>query len=138
MDVNGTQFESEIPVRPSDIDMNLHVHNTVYLDYVLAARYDQMARCYKMSMAEFLQRGLSWWVHKAYIEHKKGLELGDTAVVRTWLSAYERSRVTVNFEIIQKSSGQLSAAGQLEYVLINTASGRPERIPPDVIEKYTV
>lgn len=138
MDVNGTHFESEIPVRPSDIDLNQHVHNTIYLDYVLAARYDQMARCYKMSMDEFLQRGLSWWVHKAYIEHKKGLGLGDTAVVRTWLSGYERSRVTVQFEIAQKSTGQISATGHLEYVLINTASGRPERIPPDVIEKYTV
>ena len=39
-------FESELTVRPDDIDMNNHVHNSKYLDYVLAARYDQMGRCF--------------------------------------------------------------------------------------------
>ena len=39
-------FETIVPVRPDDIDMNQHVHNSKYLDYVLAARLDQMERCY--------------------------------------------------------------------------------------------
>ncbi|MEM7013763.1 MAG: acyl-CoA thioesterase, partial [Verrucomicrobiota bacterium] len=30
-------FESELAVRPDDIDLNGHVHNSKYLDYVLAA-----------------------------------------------------------------------------------------------------
>ncbi len=47
-------------VRPDDIDMNQHVHNSRYFDYVLAARYDQMSRCYKMSMEEFLKAGFGW------------------------------------------------------------------------------
>ena len=40
-----SRFETELQVRPDDIDMNQHVHNSRYFDYVLAARYDQMARC---------------------------------------------------------------------------------------------
>ena len=54
-----TKFDSEIIVRPSEIDLNRHVHQSVYLDYVLFARWDQMKRCYKMSMAEFFKRGLA-------------------------------------------------------------------------------
>ncbi len=138
MKINGTKFESKIPVRPSDIDINQHVHNTIYLDYVLAARYDQMGRCYKMSMEEFLAQGYTWWVRKAYIEHKRGLSIGDVAVVRTWVDEAERSRVTVCFEILQKSSGALSASGYLEYVMINTATGRPEAIPQYIFDKYSV
>ena len=53
-----TRFETELHVRPDDIDMNQHVHSSRYQDYVLAARYDQMARCYKVSMDEFTQAGL--------------------------------------------------------------------------------
>lgn len=34
------KFDTELAVRPDDIDMNNHVHNSKYLDYVLAARYD--------------------------------------------------------------------------------------------------
>jgi acyl-CoA thioester hydrolase len=138
MEINGTKFSSDIPVRPSDIDMNQHVHNTAYLDFVLAARFDQMDRCYKMSMDEFFKRGFSWWVRKAYIEHKKELVLGDMAVVSTWVTECERSRVKVQFEICQKSSGRTAAVGYLEYVMISLAKQRPETIPQDIVEKYTV
>lgn len=138
MKISGTKFESEIPVRPSDIDMNQHVHNTMYLEYVFAARFDQMERCYKMSMNEFLDLGYSWVVRKAYIEHNRGLLLGDVAIVRTWVDEAKRSRVTVRFEIFQKSSGRLSASGYLEYVMIRTETGRPVAIPEFIMEKYSV
>ncbi|GAB6283208.1 MAG: hypothetical protein STSR0008_19660 [Ignavibacterium sp.] len=41
-------FESEIKIRPDDIDLNNHVHNTKYFDYVLAARYEQMKLFHKV------------------------------------------------------------------------------------------
>ncbi len=51
-----TKFDTEITVRPNEIDINRHVHQSVYLDYILFARYDQMKRCYKMSMEEFFKK----------------------------------------------------------------------------------
>ncbi len=136
--VNGSRFESIIPVRPSDIDMNQHVHNTMYLDYVLAARYDQMARCYKMPMDEFIKRGWTWWVRKAYIEHKKPLLLGDAAAVQTWVDEYEKSRVRVCFEIYQQSTRKLCALGYLEYVMVSLATGRPMAFPEEIIARYSI
>ena len=64
-----TRFESELAVRPDDIDMNQHVHASRYHDYVLAARYDQMARCYQMSMEEFTRAGLGWFVKTAHLDY---------------------------------------------------------------------
>ena len=55
-------------VRPDDIDMTRHVHSSRYLDYVLAARFDQMERCYKMSMQAFMERGLGWVIKTSHIE----------------------------------------------------------------------
>src|SRR5688572_5943127 len=60
-----SRFETEMEVRPDDIDMFQHVHASRYQDYVLAARFEQMKRCYKMSMEEFLARGLGWFVQTA-------------------------------------------------------------------------
>ena len=37
-----SKFETELSVRPDDIDLYQHVHSTRYLDYVLAARFEQM------------------------------------------------------------------------------------------------
>ena len=77
MNLGRTKFETELQVRPDDIDMNQHVHGSRYFDYVLAARYDQMARCYKMPMEEFTERGLGWFIKIAHIEYKRPLRLGD-------------------------------------------------------------
>ena len=39
-----SKFETELLVRPDDIDLYQHVHSTRYLDYVLAARFEQMEK----------------------------------------------------------------------------------------------
>ncbi len=36
-----SKFETEILVRPEDIDMNNHVHYSKYLDYLSFARYEK-------------------------------------------------------------------------------------------------
>lgn len=133
-----SQFETDLIVRPDDIDMNNHVHNSRYLDYVLAARYDQMKRCYKMSMDEFVGRGLSWVVKSCCIEFKRPLVLGDVIVVRTWIQEIGNTSAKVGFEIRRKESGKLTSSGMFEYSMVRIATGRAETIPADVIERYSV
>ncbi len=131
-------FETLVPVRPDDIDMNQHVHNSIYYDYVLAARYDQMARCYRMSMADFLERGLSWVVRASYIEHKRPLHLGDLALVGTQVTDIGTHGVKVAFTIKKQADTKLVASGWLDYVMVAAKSGRPQVIPEDIVAKYSV
>src|SRR6185503_18665253 len=102
MTLGKTKFETELQVRPDDIDMNQHVHASRYQDYVLAARYDQMARCYGMGMEEFVRAGLGWFVKAAHLEYKRALGLGEVFVVRTWVEEIGRAEVKVRFEIVRK------------------------------------
>ena len=133
-----TAFKSLIPVRPDDIDMNRHVHNSKYADYVLAARYDQMARCYGMSMETFVERGLSWVVRASYFEHKRPLHLGDTAEVETRIDVIEGRSVMVVFHIAKMADNKTVARGWLDYVLVALASGRPQPIPEDVVSIFSI
>jgi acyl-CoA thioester hydrolase/thioesterase-3 len=133
-----TTFETELTVRPDDIDMNNHVHFSRYLDYVLAARYDQMGRCYKMSMNEFIALGLGWVVKSCSIEYKRPLMLGEKMLVRTSIADVKTTEARVRFEILKKDSGKISAEGYFDYTLVNLKTGRAEKIPPDVIEKYSI
>ena len=133
-----SRFESEVAIRPDDIDMNNHVHNSRYLDYVLAARYDQMTRCYKMSMDEFIVLGLGWVVKSCFIEFKRPLILGDTIKVRTGIEEIGGSSAKVRFEILKKDSGKLASDGYFEYTMVNLKTGRAEKIPQSVIDKYSV
>ncbi len=139
MEPNGfTIFETRLQVRPDDIDMNAHVHNSRYLDYVLAARFDQMERCYGMAMERFLERGLSWFVRTAHIEHKRPLFLGQWMLVRTRIGEVSRRGVRVDFQILREADGRESADGWFHYQLVSRESGRPVTIPEDIVEKYSV
>jgi len=133
-----SRFETELQVRPDDIDMNQHVHNSRYFDYVLAARYDQMERCYKMSMEEFLQAGFGWVVKTAHVEYKRPLNLGECVLVRTWIEVIFKDGVKVSFEIRKKSNGKLSCDGWFDYTMVSLETGRAATIPGWIREKYSI
>jgi acyl-CoA thioester hydrolase/thioesterase-3 len=125
-------------VRPDDLDMFRHVHASRYLDYVLAARYEQMARCYKMSMEEFLKLGLAWYQRVAHIEYKRPLGLGDHFIVRTRVEEFCKDGVKIGFEIVKQNTGKLCCDGWCHYTLVNLQTGRAETIPDWIVQKYSV
>ncbi len=131
-------FETEIYIRPDDIDMNNHVHNTKYLDYVLAARYDQMIKDYRMPMNEFHELDYNWVVSTTHIDYKRALKLDDKIVVRTQIDSVNGAQSKVNFWIVKKDTGKTAAEGYLIYTMISLTSGRPVRIPEEVIRRYSV
>ena len=131
-------FETEIIIRPDDIDMNNHVHNTKYLDYVLAARYDQMINNYKMSMDEFHKLDYNWVVSTTHIDYKRALKLNDKIIVKTQIVSVNGAQSKVAFWIVKKDNNKIAAEGYLIYTMISLKSGRPIRIPDDIIEKYSV
>jgi len=133
-----SSFDTEIFVRPDDIDMNNHVHNSKYLDYVLTARYEQMRENYKMPMDEFIARGYGWVVSSAQIAYKRAVKLGDKIIVRTQVGGWNGAQITINFSIFFKENEKVASEGVIIYTLISLASGRPARIPEDVVEKYTI
>ena len=134
----GTKFQTELQVRPDDIDMNQHVHGSRYMDYVLAARYDQMARCYQMPMEEFLKLGFGWFVRTAHVEYKRALGLGEHFIVRTWVAEMLKHSVKVQFEILKKKTGKLACDGYFDYTMVNLKTGRAEIIPDWIVAKYSV
>lgn len=133
-----TRFTTEMQVRPDDIDMFQHVHSSRYLDYVLAARFDQMARCYGMAMEEFLKLGLAWFQRSAHIEFKRPLRLGERFSVTTWIDAIAKDTVRVDFEIRRADGAKTVADGHCHYTLVNVATGRGETIPEWIADRYAV
>ncbi len=132
-------FESEIKIRPDDIDLNNHVHNSKYLDYVQAARYDQMKFFYKMPMEEFFSLGYNWFVSSAYIEYKRSIKLEDEILVRTKVDEINGAQCKVTFWIILKNNkDKIVSQGYLLYTMISIKSGKPTRIPQSIIERYSI
>lgn len=132
------KFETELQVRPDDIDMYQHVHSSRYMDYVLAARFDQMERCYRMPMAEFQRRGFGWFMAATQMNFKRPLGLGDRFIVRTWIEKFTLIGVKVQFQIERAVDHKLSCDGWFDYVLVSLETARAVRVPADIREKYAI
>jgi YbgC/YbaW family acyl-CoA thioester hydrolase len=133
-----SKFETELSVRPDDIDLYQHVHSTRYLDYVLAARFDQMERCYRMPMQAFAERGLGWFMASATIHFRRPLGLGDRMIVRTWIELFTETGCRVSFEIDKQPDGKRVCEGTCDYTLVTLATGRATPLPDDVRAKYSI
>lgn len=133
-----SRFETELLVRPSDIDVNGHVHNSHYFDYVLAARYDQMARCYGMGMDEFLRHGYGWVVRTAHLDFKRPVSMGDRVLVRTRVTEILKDSVRVEFEILRQATGKIACEGWFLYTMISTQTGKATVIPDWIMAKYSI
>jgi YbgC/YbaW family acyl-CoA thioester hydrolase len=133
-----SKFETELQVRPDDIDMYQHVHSSRYMDYVLAARFDQMERCYRMPMAEFQKRGYGWFMAATQMNFKRPLGLGDRFVVRTWIEKFTLIGCRVQFQIEQLPDRKLSCDGWFDYVMVSIESARAVRLPEDIRLKYGI
>ena len=133
-----SKFETELAVRPDDIDLYQHVHSTRYLDYVLAARFDQMERCYGMSMQAFADRGLGWFMASATIHFKRPLGWGDRMTIRTWIEEINENGCRVAFEIDKLPNGKRVCDGHCTYTLVTLANGRATSLPEDVRAKYSI
>lgn len=133
-----TRFTSEIPVRPDDIDMFQHVHNSRYLDYIQAARYDQMINCYKMSMEEFMIMGYGFVVKRAELNFKRPLIMGDVMLISTQVKNFDGADIVVEFEILNKKKEKIACDGVMLYTMINLKTGRSEKIPEEIQQKFLI
>jgi YbgC/YbaW family acyl-CoA thioester hydrolase len=131
-------FETELQVRPDDIDMFRHVHNSKYLDYVLAARYLQMEHCYGMGMDKFLALGYGWVVKTVQVDFKRPLMMGDFFIVKTGITRIDDRGCRVGFTITLKKTNKVSADGWFDFVMIDLKTGKSLLIPQEIKQHYEV
>ena len=138
MSLNHSEFQSCVQVRPDDIDLFGHVHSAKYLDYFLAARFEQMQKNYNCGMDEFLSKGLGWFLQDFDISYKRPLKLGDTAMVYTNIMELQNNGSIVAFRILNQQSNKLVATGNGKFALVDIQSARSVAIPDWVIERYSI
>lgn len=137
-DKKYSRFTTTHKVRPDDIDMFNHVHNSIYLDYVLAARYEQMELFYGMSMEKFLEMGYGWVVKTVQIDYKRPLGLGDQFSVETGIIEINRNGCRVTFDITNLKTKKTSTSGWFDFVMIDLKTGKGQAVSQEMIKLYSI
>jgi acyl-CoA thioester hydrolase len=122
-------FELPLQVRPEHIDDNGHVNNVVYVGWLQdAGTAHWIARFDVDTRAKW-----SWVGTRHEIDYLRGIEPGAEGVVaRTWVGDPQGPRFT-RYVRIEDAQGRVCAQGVTEWVLVDAATLRPQRIPPDML-----
>jgi acyl-CoA thioester hydrolase len=119
----------------ADVDPAQHVNNARYLSYMEESGVRAAAQ-YGWSMHEYLQQGLGTVARKIRIEYKQPALLGDTLEITTYISNVSRIRITRHFSIRRQADQTLLAQAFAQYVSIDLNTGRPARMPDELMEAF--
>jgi thioesterase III len=117
-------LESKVKVRFQHCDPLGHLNNSVYIDYFLNAREDQLLDYYNIDTYAYATKNSKAWVvanHK--IDYYLPLKARQEVIVKSCLTAFTEKSITVHFEMHNQM--KKCACMITTFVHIDLASGRP-------------
>ena len=107
-----------------------------YADRNAQWRGIQAAAQFGFSMHDYLVQGLGTVSRRTRIEYKQPAILGDTLEITTYLSDPRPVRATRHFIFRRQSDQALIAQGYVLWVFIDLKTGRPTRLPEELMEEF--
>lgn len=117
----------------ADMDELGHVSNLVYLRWVLAAATSHSAAA-GWDLARYRSAGFVFVVRRHEIDYLVPAAAGDAIAAETWIEEW-RGPTSVRATRIVRDRTELARA-LTTWVLVETAGGRPRRIPAEVHEAF--
>jgi acyl-CoA thioester hydrolase len=136
MDCDPTRerFKLPIDIQPADIDQLGHVNNVVFLRWV----QDAAVAHWRAAAPAADQAKLMWVVVRHEIDYKRPAFLGDEIVAHTWVGGASRRAFERHTELRRGSDDQVLARARTVWCPIDTATGKPTDVSPEVRARFSV
>ncbi len=122
-------------VRNYECDLNGHVNHANYLRYMQETALDASAAV-GYDEARYNALGTLWLIRETNIEYLRPLRFGDSVEVTTWVGDFRRVRSRRFYELHNAATGELTAQASTDWVYIERETGRPVRVPPEMIAAF--
>jgi acyl-CoA thioester hydrolase len=127
-----TPFERQITASASDTDELGHVNNAVWVRWIQDIA---TAHWYALAAPEHKDAYI-WLVVRHEIDYLRAVVPGETVTGRTWVGeAPKGARFDRHMEFIG-SDGKPRVRARTTWAILDRASGRPIRVPPEVIAPF--
>lgn len=125
-------FEHRITAKPEHIDELGHVNNAVWVQWI-----QEVALAHWYSIADPAhQDDYIWVVVRHEIDYLRAVNEGETVTGRTWVGdAPKGARFDRHMEFVG-GDGKVRVRARTTWAIIDKASGRPIRVPPEVVEPF--
>jgi len=123
-----------LPV-PEDIDELGHVSNLVYLRWVQEVAMAH-SRAQGWDFARYRELGAAFMVRRHEIDYVAQVTLGQDLRAETWVDSWRAASCIRKTEILRDTT--VVARASTQWALIGLASGRPQRITPELLAAFTL
>ena len=126
-------FRQELIGTDDAIDAFGHVNNQRYIAWMQEVATAHSA-ANGWAMDRYLKIGAAWVVRSHFIEYLRPAFAGDALDIRTWASSLALREVTRKYSF--RRAGQLLARAETRWVYVDIKSGRPKRIPEELLASF--
>jgi len=125
-------FELAFTAGPEHIDELGHVNNAVWVQWI-----QQVAVAHWDSLAPPEHREAYFWVVVRHeVDYLRAARDGDRIGARTWVGDAPHGARFDRFVEFTGADGKLCVRAKTQWAIIDKASGRPIRVPPEVVAPF--
>jgi acyl-CoA thioester hydrolase len=116
------------------VDENGHVNNVVYVQWMqdVAVAHAATVGCTARTQAI----GATWVARSHHVDYLRPAFAGETIEVATWIADFGRARSQRRYRFTRLADGVVLVRGATDWVFVDSASGRPRAIPPEVLATF--
>lgn len=127
-----TPFEKQITASPDDIDELGHVNNAAWVRWIQDVA---VSHWYAVAPAEYVDAHV-WVVIRHEIDYLRAVLPGETVTGRTWVPDPPKgARFNRHMEFVG-ADGKVRVRAVSTWAILDRATGRPLRVPPEVAERF--
>jgi acyl-CoA thioester hydrolase len=132
MNNDAPRFELMIETTDRDIDVNGHVNNVVYLQWV-----QDVATAHWNAWATREQKeSLTWVILRHEIDYKRAAFSGERLKLRTWIGEASGAKCNRFTEVVRERDSELLATAQTLWCLIDVKTQRPRRVDAELYNRF--
>ena len=127
-------YQHSFIVPEQAMDENGHVNNVEYVRWMQEAAEFHAREEGCTQATKFL--GATWVVRTHRIEYFQPVFAHEQITVLTWVSNWRRARSLRKYKFLRDFSESIVAAGETDWIFIDTKTGRPRAIPESISDLF--
>ena len=127
-----TPFEKRITATEQDIDELGHVNNAVWVRWIQDMA---TAHWYAVAPPEYVDRYI-WVVTRHEIDYLRAVLPGETVTGRTWVGEAPKGARFDRHVEFTGADGKVRVRAKTTWAIVDKATGRPLRVPPEVAAPF--
>jgi acyl-CoA thioester hydrolase len=122
-------------VRNYECDAYGHLNNANYVRFMQETAMDASSAA-GYGVVRYTEMGRQWWIRATEIEYLKPVVFNDQIEIKTWVADFRRISSRRMYEFHLAGTGELVARGYSDWVFLETATGKPTSVPPEMGDAF--